>query len=89
MRVKEWIGEVFLDTSFNRESLGVVKNKMTLKPIKRQFVIEWIIGEDDIHEIGILVEENKVTDFDGVFELPKEAIELLKENGFDTSEVER
>ena len=29
-----------------------------------------------------------ITGYDGVFELPKEAIELLKEAGFNTEEVE-
>jgi hypothetical protein len=38
--------------------------------------------------IGIWHEDKRVTDYDGVFELPQEAIDLLKENGFDTTDVE-
>lgn len=54
--------------------------------------IEWIYedeeGYEDVVEIGLWFEGNKVTDYDGVFELPAQAIEMLKENGYDTDEVE-
>jgi len=33
--------------------------------------------------IGLWFEGKELTDYDGVFELPKEAIELLEENGYD------
>ena len=43
-------------------------------------------GEEDM---GLQWNFDKtVTDYDGVFELPEQAIELLKENGFNTEEVE-
>ena len=32
--------------------------------------------------------DKTITDFDGVFEIPDQAIDLLKENGFNTEEVE-
>lgn len=72
--------------------LGVQHNKMTIiTPIKSNFCIEWEVGTGDdveIVEIGIWTEGKKVTDYDGLFELPKEAIQLLKDNGYDTAEVE-
>jgi hypothetical protein len=46
-------------------------------------------GGDEWHaEGGLWFENYKVTDYDGVFCLTQGVIELLKENGFDTSEVE-
>jgi hypothetical protein len=51
--------------------------------------IEWDVPTLEITEyIGIWHEDKRVTDYDGVFELPQEAIDLLKENGFDTTDVE-
>ena len=74
---------------------GVQKQKMKLIPIKsdekgtKRFVIEWEIGDGlDYEEIGIWIKGNKVTEYDGVFELPEQAIKLLKQNGYDTSKVD-
>ena len=53
------------------------------------YMIEWDIPTMDVVEhIGIWHEDKRVTDYDGIFELPQEAIDLLKENGFDTTDVE-
>lgn len=53
------------------------------------YMIEWDIPTMEITEhIGIWHEDKRVTDYNGVFELPQEAIDLLKENGFDTTDVE-
>ena len=38
-------------------------------------------------EIGLRFEGKKVTDYDGVFSLPVQAIQLLEEKGYDCSEV--
>lgn len=73
------------------EDLGVKPNRMTLTPAKSEFSIIWEVGEgDDMEEveIGIWAQGDRVTDYDGVFEIPKEAIALLKANGFDTTELE-
>ena len=51
--------------------------------------IEWEIeynnGDYDCVSMGLWFDEGTKTlrDYDGVFELPKQAIELLEENGFD------
>lgn len=52
----------------------------------------WVVfgadGEDiDGAEIGIWTAGKKVIEYDGVFELPKEAVQLLNEYGLDTKEV--
>lgn len=53
--------------------------------------IEYEDGGEDEVVIGIWTDQEevkKVIDYDGVFELPAEAIKLLNDCGFDTTEVE-
>jgi hypothetical protein len=76
------------------DSLGVQKSRMTLMRGQNPdmpYFIEWEIpGIEEYVEIGIFVKpwhSKKVVDYDGVFELPKQAVALLKKNGFDVSEV--
>jgi hypothetical protein len=45
-------------------------------------------GEQDETGIGLDLDGMKVTGYDGVFSLPAEAIALLKEAGFDTTDVD-
>ena len=55
--------------------------------------IEWVAtfidgpskGQDIVTEIGIYVNNNRLVDYDGVFEMPEEAIQLLEENGIDAT----
>jgi hypothetical protein len=50
------------------------------------YSIEWDIPElEETEHIGIFVEEGTKTicDYDGVFEVPKEVIEFLREQGFN------
>ncbi len=50
--------------------------------------IEWDIPDiETTEQIGLWFENgNVLTDYDGVFSLPKEAIELLRSNGFVVGE---
>jgi len=56
-------------------------------------VIEWVVmALDSVEHIGIEWDLNGdgkkiVTGYDGVFELPEQAIQLLEKNGFDCGEV--
>lgn len=53
--------------------------------------IEWYVeyldadgapnGDDDVEHIGVWFENKILTDYDGVFSLPKQAIQLLREVG--------
>lgn len=73
------------------DDYGEQENKLTLVHEKSYYRIEWEVGKDgevDYTEMGVVIEGNKVIDIDGVFEAPKEALQLLRDNGFDTSEVE-
>jgi len=90
--MKEFQSQVVRETAYGViEDLGMQKQTMKLHHIESSYLIEWIVGEgvyEEIVEIGIWVKDKKVVEYDGVFELPKEAIQLLKDEGFDTSEVE-
>lgn len=86
----------------SENSFGVVddygnrENLMIFHPDSNQdnySFIEWAVLDDDgevidYAEIGIFTEGKKVVDYDGVFELPIQAIQLLKKNGFNTKDVE-
>ena len=52
--------------------------------------IDWEIEDYDFITMEIELEDGtkNVTGYDGVFELSEQAIKLLKENGFNTEEVE-
>lgn len=93
---KEFVAELVLETSMSSVAtpLGKRKSTMTLYGFDEDpdyFFIEWDIPSlDECENIGIWCEEGTKTlrDYDGVFELPAEAIELLKENGFNTEYAE-
>ena len=77
-----------------RADYGVCEQEMRLVRVGRNLSIEWEIFKEgekeaiDTAEIGLTTVGLKVIEYDGVFELPKEAIQLLKEYGLDTKEVE-
>lgn len=88
---KQFVSRVARQTAYGVVAdYGEVQNKMTLLWVKSlgHYVIEWEVGEeDDFEEIGIWTQGKKVIEYDGVFELPKEAIELLRQAGFVYAEV--
>lgn len=78
------------DTAYGRvHDFGVVDNTMELRRGKKgNLFIEWTVGDDDDYaEIGIWTKGKKVTDYDGVFELPKQAKALLRKAGYNLKEV--
>jgi len=90
--VKKFKTQVTKDTSYGQVAdYGNVDNTMTLVEGEKQLYIEWEVGEDgelDYAEIGIDTVGKKVTGYDGIFNLPKEAGQLLRRHGYDTKEVE-
>lgn len=76
------------------EELGMYNNTMEFyKNENGYFCIEWIAeavkGDDEQYAlIGIELEGHDVVGYDGVFSLPKEAIKLLQDCGYNTKEVE-
>ena len=72
--------------------LGTFENEMTLylSESGEKGFIEWYYfneNEDGCEEIGLWFDNGYVVDYDGVFSLPEQAVELLKERGYDCSEV--
>lgn len=91
---KEFVAQLVSETTAGAIPLGRHKSTMTLYGFDEDpdyFFIEWDIPAlDDCENIGIWCEEGTKTlrDYDGVFQLPDEAIELLKSNGFNTEYAE-
>jgi hypothetical protein len=93
---KEFVAELVSETSMSAYATKLGKHKctMTLYGFEHDpdyYFIEWDIPTlDECENIGIWCEAGTKTlrDYDGVFQLPDEAIELLKENGFDTEYAE-
>jgi len=70
------------------EPIGLAKNKMELKVegVIGCIVWDWETKDEDGEEIiGLWFEDDGKTlrDYDGVFSLPKEAIQLLEKNGYN------
>lgn len=74
--------EIFRDNGHSKAvSLGVKENVMTLYEMEKDYyMIEWEYGKNGFEQIGIYCENKTVVDYDGVFELPKESIKLLRQN---------
>ena len=70
-------------------SLGRRRQRMTLYlQDEGHGLIEWDAGEDgEGATIGLLFEGRRVADYDGVFELPMQAVKLLEAAGYDPAEV--
>lgn len=69
------------------QNLGNCFNELNLYKIdNREFFLEWFVmdlnnNEIESAEIGIWVDDNNnVTDYDGIFSLPDEIVDLLKDN---------
>ena len=45
--------------------------------------IEWVVDDGQfVEDIGLVFDGKTLTDYDGVFSLPKEAIQLIRKAGF-------
>jgi len=95
-KIKEskWKGRAVSEIAWGiGQDYGLVNHFMTLQKVRDHLMIEWIIEDDngeeiDSAEIGIWTVGHDVTDYDGVFDIPKEAIKLLNDAGFNTKEIE-
>jgi len=93
--IKEFESELFMEysSSPNPQSIGMAKNTMELYisedglsgSINWEYTLIEDDGEGDSWDIGLWFEEDKKTlrDYDGVFSLSKQAIELLEEHGYN------
>ena len=86
----EFESNINLDDGYKNNPLGIHKSTMELFKIDdKHYEIEWDIPTlEETEHIGIYIDENKnVTGYDGVFELPEQAITMLEKNGFNCNEV--
>jgi hypothetical protein len=89
---KEFDSEVSRDTIYGTiDSYGKCHNEAILEEGTKYLFVEWFVssnGEDiDYADICLELVGKKVVDYDGVFDLPKEIVEMLDEYGLDTSEI--
>lgn len=86
----EFETELFRETAYSRTSLGISKSLMNVWQLDDDdpdlVEVEWIYHVDEPNEnalsIGCWFENKKMVDYDGVFELPKEACKVLNLNGY-------
>jgi hypothetical protein len=71
------------------ERYGMLHNSVRLYLYTPTYYnVEWEAGDLDVVHIGVWTDSNKkLTDYDGVFSIPKEIVQFLKDNGFDTSYI--
>lgn len=86
---KKFISNINKETSYNSQTLGTHTSTMDLHSTDdpAYCFIEWnILTLEHTETVGIFLEGKALSDYDGVFSLPKEAIELLRENNITVSE---
>jgi hypothetical protein len=76
------------DNSVTQVSVGTHKSEMELftSPGGVPQMIEWVVA-DFVEHIGLTVDGKKITDADGVFEVPEQALVWLQVLGYDVSEI--
>ena len=83
LRILEFSSNLNLDNGVTSRSLGQFYNRMEWIP-ENNYII-WNYGKESWSEdetvIGIYLENNTLVDYDGVFELPEQAMILLRTNG--------
>ena len=98
------MSEVRLENSFGVvDDFGMCKNEMELfidETNLDYLMIEWIVYDPNyiedsdydeylyVEHIGIWKKGNMVVDYDGVFQLPEQAIKMLQDHGLITKDVE-
>lgn len=83
----EFDAKCHLEGSWGSRPLGKLKCSMELFEGKETSQIEFIAG-DNVEHIGIYHENKIIRDFDGVFSVPEQALELLKSCGYNTTGIE-
>ena len=80
---KAFVAELISEGSWGSRDFGKHKSTMTLYAEGAHYFIEWDIPDlEQTEEIGLTFEHKTLTGYDGVFNLPREAISLLRNAGF-------
>lgn len=77
--------QLHLEGSFGASQLGKHPCSMELFDIDGHISIEFIAGKDGcvgVEHIGLTFKDKTLVDYDGVFSIPREAINLLRKNGY-------
>lgn len=83
IKTKRFTSLITRETSFRTDVIGEGQSEMTLTVEGEQGCIEWDIPNlGEFAEIGLTFEGRELVDYDGVFSLPVQAIELIEEAGF-------
>lgn len=84
---KTFTAEIVKEGSWGGNNLGMHESTMDLYRDGSEAFIEWDIPDLEITEvIGIWLDGDTLTDYDGVMSLPKEAIQMLRDNGITVPE---
>jgi hypothetical protein len=83
----EFTADCHLEGSWGARPLGKLNCSMELFEQDGDTQIEFVAG-DDVEHIGIYHDNKVIHDFDGVFDVPEQAIALLKSCGYNTKEIE-
>ena len=75
--------ELVSEGSWGSRSVGKHPSTMILYAGPNSYMIEWDIPAlETCEHIGLTFEHKTLTDYDGVFSLPREAIKFLRKQGF-------
>lgn len=79
-----------IDLKVEPVSTTINEFEVIVKPWLERGSFEWVGGTNEDDEIagGLWFEDDRLIDYDGVFELPKEVIEGLTLLGFRTEDEE-
>ncbi len=84
----EFTEELVKEYTFRKEEIGKKKCSMELFtesgtiPNTGKGCVEWIVNNGEyVEQIGIWWENKTLTDYDGVFELPEQAVKLIRSIG--------
>jgi hypothetical protein len=88
---KTFTADLVREGSWGSSPLG--KYESTMEVFANEYgvpvMIEWDIPDlEETEHIGLQIEGKHVTGYDGVMCIPQEAIDLLKELGYNTDEIE-
>ena len=87
----------YLEGSWGSQSIGLKKCSLELWDNKKgDAMIEFVVGLDhedgyeEVENIGIRydAETKRCLDYDGVFSVPSQAIDMLNALGFDTTDID-
>ncbi len=89
LAVKQFIATITREYSYGPTNVVArdVDNQMELYRNGNTGRIDWTWGVGGFEEIGLIFAGMTVEDYDGVFELPREARMLLIEAGFDLTPI--